>query len=53
LLFKFENGIFCRFLILKRKSKNYGKEQGLPKIYRANQGVKLKIKSARSTKAEC
>jgi hypothetical protein len=40
-------------IILKRKSKKYGKGQGLPKIYRANQGVKLKIKSARSTKAEC
>jgi hypothetical protein len=38
---------------LKRKSKKYGKGQGLPKIYRAKQGVELKIKSARSTKAEC
>ncbi len=38
--------------VLKRKSKKYGKGQGLPKIYRANQGVKLKIKSARSTKKQ-
>jgi hypothetical protein len=40
-------------IILKRKSKNYGKGQGLLIMYRANQGVKLKIKSACSTKAEC
>jgi hypothetical protein len=44
---------FNNLIILTRKSKSYGKGQGLPIIYTANQVVKLKIKSARSTKAEC